>query len=185
MKTRLVPAACLPADHARATLVGRVWSENDGGPVLVTVRSDAVFDLSRVAPTARDLFEYEDPVATIRAAADLARVGSVVDVLRAASEHDRDPPDVWLIAPCDLQAIKAAGVTFVASMLERVIEEQARGDAARAEAVRRSIVAVIGDNLSTIRPGSPAAARLKDVLIAEGAWSQYLEVGIGPAAGRS
>ncbi|MBK7593289.1 MAG: fumarylacetoacetate hydrolase family protein [Betaproteobacteria bacterium] len=182
MKTRLAPAACLPADLARATLVGRVWSEREGGPVPVVVRGDAVYDLSRLAPTASDLFEYDDPVAAIRGAGELPRVASLVDVLRAASEHDRDPPDAWLIAPCDLQAIKAAGVTFVASMLERVIEEQARGDAARAEAVRRSIVAVIGDNLSRIRPGSPEAARLKQVLIAEGAWSQYLEVGIGPDA---
>ena len=182
MKNRLVPAACLPVDHALATLVGRVWSEREGGPVLVAVRGDDVVDLSRVAPTASDLFQYDDPLAAIRAAGNLPRVGALADVLRAASEHDREPPDAWLIAPCDLQAIKAAGVTFVASMLERVIEEQARGDAARAQAVRQSIVAVIGDNLSTIKPGSPEAARLKQVLIGERAWSQYLEVGIGPDA---
>ncbi len=182
MKNRLAPAACLPIDHDRATLVGRVWSEREGGPVLVAVRGDDVVDLSRVAPTASDLFQHENPVAAIRKAGALPRLAALSDVLRAASEHDRDPPDAWLIAPCDLQAIKAAGVTFVASMLERVIEEQARGDAARAEAVRRSIVAVIGDNLSRIRPGSPEAARLKEVLIAERVWSQYLEVGIGPDA---
>ena len=150
--------------------------------MLVAVRGDDVVDLSRVAPTASDLFQHESPVEAIRAAGTLPRIAALADVLRAASEHDRDPPDAWLIAPCDLQAIKAAGVTFVASMLERVIEEQARGDAARAEAVRRSIVAVIGDNLSRIRPGSPEAARLKEVLIAERVWSQYLEVGIGPDA---
>jgi fumarylacetoacetate (FAA) hydrolase family protein len=86
------------------------------------------------------------------------------------------------MAPCDLQAIKAAGVTFVASMLERVIEEQARGDASKAESVRKAVVAVIGDNLSAVQPGSPAAMKLKDVLIAQGMWSQYLEVGIGPDA---
>jgi fumarylacetoacetate (FAA) hydrolase family protein len=182
MKNHLAPAACLPIDHDRATLVGRVWSEREGGPVVVAVRGDDVVDLSRVAPTASDLFQHESPVAAIRAAGTLPRVAALADVLCAASEHDRDPPDAWLIAPCDLQAIKAAGVTFVASMLERVIEEQARGDAARAEAVRRSIVAVIGDNLSTIKPGSPEAARLKQALINERAWSQYLEVGIGPDA---
>jgi fumarylacetoacetate (FAA) hydrolase family protein len=81
-----------------------------------------------------------------------------------------------------LQAVKAAGVTFVASMLERVIEEQARGDASRAEAVRQAVVAVIGDNLRSVKPGSPEAAKLKDVLLAQGMWSQYLEVGIGPDA---
>jgi len=182
MKLRLSPAACLPTDHAHATLLGRVWSQRHGGPVLVAVRDDAVVDLSCIAPTARDLLEYDDPVAAIRAARDLPRVAPLVDVLRAASEHDRDPPDAWLIAPCDLQAIKAAGVTFVASTLERVIEEQARGDAARAHAVRKSIVAVVGDNLAQIRPGSPEAARLKEALLEQGAWSQYLEVGIGPDA---
>ncbi|HLW12341.1 MAG TPA: fumarylacetoacetate hydrolase family protein, partial [Casimicrobiaceae bacterium] len=88
----------------------------------------------------------------------------------------------WLLAPCDLQAVKAAGVTFVASMLERVIEEQARGDPAQADAVRRKIAGVVGDNLRSVRPGSAEAARVKDVLLAEGMWSQYLEVGIGPDA---
>ena len=88
----------------------------------------------------------------------------------------------WFLAPCDLAAIKAAGVTFVSSMLERVIEEQARGDPAKAEAVRKAVVAIIGDDLSRVRPGSPEAARLKDALIAQRVWSQYLEVGIGPDA---
>src|SRR4029079_32053 len=83
---------------------------------------------------------------------------------------------------CDLQAVKASGVTFVASMLERVIEEQARGDPARAEDVRRKIAGVIGDNLRSVRPGSREAMRVQDVLIGEGLWSQYLEVGIGPDA---
>jgi fumarylacetoacetate (FAA) hydrolase family protein len=87
-----------------------------------------------------------------------------------------------LLAPCDLQAIKASGVTFVASLLERVIEEQARGDARKADAVRQSIVAIIGDNLRSIRPGSEEARAVKDALIAQGVWSQYLEVGIGPDA---
>ena len=101
----------------------------------------------------------------------------------ANSAHDRRAGALpWLLAPCDLQAIKAAGVTFVSSMLERVIEEQARGDASKAEGVRQAVVAVIGDNLSTVKPGSPAAARLKEVLLARGLWSQYLEVGIGPDA---
>jgi fumarylacetoacetate (FAA) hydrolase family protein len=88
----------------------------------------------------------------------------------------------WLLAPCDLQAIKAAGVTFVASMLERVIEEQARGDPGKAEGVRARIAGIVGDNLRNVRPGSAEAARIKDVLLAEGLWSQYLEVGIGPDA---
>jgi fumarylacetoacetate (FAA) hydrolase family protein len=103
-------------------------------------------------------------------------------VLANSDEPSRNPALPWFMAPCDLQAIKASGVTFVASMLERVIEEQARGDASRAEAVRQAVVAVIGDNLRSVRPGSPAAAKLKEVLLAQGMWSQYLEVGIGPDA---
>jgi fumarylacetoacetate (FAA) hydrolase family protein len=99
-----------------------------------------------------------------------------------SDEASRDPSKPWFLAPCDLQAVKAAGVTFVASMLERVIEEQARGDASRAEAVRQAVVAVIGDNLRSVVPGSPESARLKEVLLAQGMWSQYLEVGIGPDA---
>ena len=87
-----------------------------------------------------------------------------------------------LLAPCDLQPVKAAGVTFASSMLERVIEEQARGDASRAHAVRQQVVAVVGEDLSQVRPGSPQAMQLKAVLIAQGLWSQYLEVGIGPDA---
>jgi fumarylacetoacetate (FAA) hydrolase family protein len=81
-----------------------------------------------------------------------------------------------------LQAIKAAGVTFVASMLERVIEEQARGDAAKAESVRKAVISVMGDNLRNVKPGSAQAIKLKEVLVAQGVWSQYLEVGIGPDA---
>jgi fumarylacetoacetate (FAA) hydrolase family protein len=111
-----------------------------------------------------------------------ARIGGAAEMLANSAFDARNPALPWFLAPCDLQAIKAAGVTFVASMLERVIEEQARGDASRAEAVRAAVVAVIGDNLSAVRPGSPEAMRLKDVLLAQGMWSQYLEVGIGPDA---
>jgi len=103
-------------------------------------------------------------------------------LLANAAVATRDTSKPWLLAPIDLQAVKASGVTFVASMLERVIEEQARGDAAKAESVRTAITAVIGNNLSSVVPGSEAAAKLKEVLLAQGVWSQYLEVGIGPDA---
>jgi len=124
----------------------------------------------------------DDPAGALRAAPDLPRVAKLVDVLTNSAEDHRDAAKPWLMAPCDLQAIKAAGVTFVASMLERVIEEQARGDPGKAETVRGAIVAVIGDDLASVRPGSSEAARLKDALIEQKAWSQYLEVGIGPDA---
>ena len=182
MKERLTAAACLPADHARALLIGRVHVPVLEGPVLVRVTADGVFDLSRVAPTARDLCELEDPAAAVRAARDAPRIADTAAVLANSAEATRDPALPWLLAPCDLQAVKAAGVTFVASMLERVIEEQARGDPAKAERVRAAVVAIIGENLRSVRPGSPEAARLKEALIAQGVWSQYLEVGIGPDA---
>jgi fumarylacetoacetate (FAA) hydrolase family protein len=94
----------------------------------------------------------------------------------------RDATRPWLLAPLDLQAIKAAGVTFAISMLERVIEERARGDMNAAGSIRAEVTRLVGDDLSKLKPGSPEAMRLKEVLIQQGAWSQYLEVGIGPDA---
>ena len=182
MDERLSAGACLPRNWEQALLVGRAWLPAAAGPALVVVRSDGVHDLSRVAPTASALFELEDPAAALRGAHDLPRLGSPAAILANSAWNRRDEATPWLLAPCDLQAIKASGVTFVSSMLERVIEEQARGDPTRAEAVRKAIVAVIGDDLARVRPGGPEAARLKDALIAHGAWSQYLEVGIGPDA---
>ena len=180
--TQFTASTCLPQDHARAALIGRVWSPQVAGPVLVQVTDDALYDLSAIAPTCSQLLELADPVATIRAAKALPAVASFTSVLGNSQETSRDPSKPWFLAPCDLQAIKASGVTFVSSTLERVIEEQARGDPAKAEHVRASIVAVIGNNLSQIRPGSPEAARLKQVFIEQKLWSQYLEVGIGPDA---
>ncbi len=173
---------CLPDEQSRATLVGRVWRPDVEGPSLVSVQDGELFDLSGVAPTCSQLLELADPVAAIRAARGLPRLGSFRDALNNSSDESRNPKAPWLLAPCDLQAIKASGVTFVASLLERVIEEQARGDASKAESVRQAIVAVIGTNLRDIRPGSPQAQAVKDALIAQGVWSQYLEVGIGPDA---
>lgn len=175
-------SASLPQDVAQALLVGRIWLEGVG-PVVVLVRTDGVYDLSSLACTASQLLELPDVAARVRAAAvTLPRLAATLDVLANSASAARRPGLPWLLAPCDLQAIKAAGVTFVASMLERVIEEQARGDASKAEAVRAAVVSVIGDNLASIRPGSPEADKLKEVLIAQGVWSQYLEVGIGPDA---
>ena len=180
MKNHLSLSTALPLDAPDALLIGRVWVDGSG-PVLALIDATSVFDLSSVAATSSQLLELPDVARRVRqAAASLPRLAGTEEVLGNSSAHDPQLP--WLLAPCDLQAIKAAGVTFVASMLERVIEEQARGDASKAEAVRAAVVNVMGDNLSSIRPGSPEAARLKDVLIAQGVWSQYLEVGIGPDA---
>ncbi len=182
MQHHLEPAAILPADHAKATLIGRVWLPAAGGPKPVFVRGDDLLDLSGVARTVSQLLELKSPLAAIAAARNLPRIAGLADALRNADPNTRDPARAWLLAPCDLQALKASGVTFVESLLERVIEEQARGDASKADAVRRAVVDVIGSDLAGLRPGSPAAMRLKDVLIAEEAWSQNLEVGIGPDA---
>jgi fumarylacetoacetate (FAA) hydrolase family protein len=180
MTPYLLPTAALPTDADKALLIGRVRLSG-AGAVLVQVRPDGVYDLSLLAATCSALLDLPDPAAAVRAHRG-ERIAATDEVLRNSACTARVEDAPWLAAPCDLQAIKAAGVTFVASMLERVIEEQARGDASRAESVRASVVAVIGDDLSAVRPGSAEAQRLKEVLIAQGMWSQYLEVGIGPDA---
>ena len=182
IRSHLTSGAALPADAPRALLIGRAWVPAVKGPMLVRVDGDGLFDLSAIAPTASELLNRPDVAREIRGADALPRVASLAAALGNSADADRDPSLPWLLAPCDLQAIKASGVTFVASMLERVIEEQARGDPARADGVRRKIAGVVGDNLRSVRPGSPEARRVKDVLLAEGLWSQYLEVGIGPDA---
>ena len=182
MKAQLARAQALPADADNATLVGRAWLPEVEGPSTVAVRDGWVFDVSSAAPTVSALLNTADPGAIARMAAGSSRVGSVDDLLANSLADTRDEHAPWLLAPCDLQAVKASGVTFVASLLERVIEEQARGDAAKADGLRTSILSVIGSSLHDVRPGSAEAMRLKEVLIGQGVWSQYLEVGIGPDA---
>ncbi len=175
---------CWPDDVQQALLIGRLWQPGLG-PVPVAASPQGLMDLSPLAPTSSALLELPgvaDRVRSHLASGQAVRLASSDAVMANSDEAQRRPDEPWLLAPCDLQAVKAAGVTFVASMLERVIEEQARGDASKAEAVRQAVVGVIGDNLRAVRPGSPEAARLKQVLLAQGVWSAYLEVGIGPDA---
>ncbi|WP_457337376.1 fumarylacetoacetate hydrolase family protein [Rhizobacter sp. P5_C2] len=177
-------AESLPHDARRATLLGRLWVPGVG-PTLVTLTGDDLHDLSTVAATSSQLLELDDPVFAVQSAlrdGQAPRVASYEAALANSDESLRDGTQAWLMAPCDLQPVKASGVTFIASLLERVIEEQARGDASRADSIRRSLTGILGDNLAGIVPGSPQAAQVKEVLIAQGAWSQYLEVGIGPDA---
>lgn len=174
----------LPDDAERAMLIGRLWLP-EVGPAPVLLRPDAVFDLSRIAPTCSELLEREGLVDELRAACAegaLPSLGDSAALLANSLAEPRDRTRPWLLAPCDLQAVKASGVTFVASLLERVIEEQARGDAGRSQAVRAALQGVLGDSLSNVVPGSAQAAQVKQVLVEQGAWSQYLEVGIGPDA---
>ena len=184
MTATLTPLDALPRDAERATLIGRLW-QPDVGPVLVAVHQGQLHDLSRIAPTASQLLERDAPGAHLRTAlqdGSAPRIAALDAVLANSDETLRDTAKPWLLAPCDLQAVKASGVTFVASLLERVIEEQARGDAGKAESIRAGLTGVLGDNLAGIVPGSAAAMKVKDVLIAQGVWSQYHEVGIGPDA---
>lgn len=154
---------------SNAALAGRVWRPNIG-PCVVAIRGDRVIDItSHTIPTMRDLCEADDPVALLNAAAG-EDIGSLSDM----APH--------LLAPVDLHAVKACGVTFANSMVERVIEEKADGDPERANAIRDRVGKIIGDSLSGLKPGSVEAEKVKAVLQAEGLWSQYLEVGIGPYA---
>ena len=178
---RLTEAATLPADGWAGALAGRVWRPDVEGPSVVALRADGVYDVSAAFATSRDLCEAPGAASALRAAKG-ERLGSLEDILANTPLESRDANRPWLLAPIDLQAVKAAGVTFAASMLERVIEERARGDRAGAERAREEMAKLIGTDLATLKPGSPEAQKLKDALIAEGAWSQYLEVGIGPDA---
>ena len=177
----LSAADFLPADGCAGTLVGRAWVPGPTpGPSPVAIRQDGVYDLSAVASTMADLLERDDPVAAARSGG--TRIGGLDEILANTARATPDARLAVLLAPCDLQVVKAAGVTFAASLLERVIEERAGGDPAKALAIRSGVQAAIGGDLAAIRPGSPAAMQLKAMLIEQGMWSQYLEVGIGPDA---
>jgi len=176
----------LPQDGFAGTLVGRAWvpgalSRNVAGPSPVLVDEDGVFDLSSIAPTCAQLLSNEFS----RQRYDtrlLPRLGSYKEIMANTMAAQRDLDAPYFLSPIDLQAIKACGVTFMVSMLERVIEERAGGDAAKAALVRQKIKEQIGADITHIKPGSPEAETLKTVLQVEGLWSQYLEVGIGPYA---
>ncbi|MDQ7976183.1 fumarylacetoacetate hydrolase family protein [Paraburkholderia sp. SARCC-3016] len=180
---KISASACLPEDLEQALLIGRVWRRDGAheGPCVVAVRGGEVFDITKTVPTTADLFDRDDAVDVARNAQGDA-LGPVAALIDAALAARTDAAMPRLLAPCDVQAIKAAGVTFAVSLLERVIEEQAGGDPSKAREVRATITALIGTDLSKIEPGSDAAMRLKAELERRGAWSQYMEVGIGPDA---
>src|ERR1700761_1809586 len=182
---RLDPASCLPDDLEHALLIGRVWRPAPvDGPSVVVVRGGQVFDITRTVTTTADLFDRADAVQIARDAQGeaLGPVAALIEASFASSSDQAANAGPRLLAPCDVQAIKACGVTFAVSLLERVIEEQAGGDAAKALEVRRTITELIGTDLAKIKPGSDAAMKLKAELERRGAWSQYMEVGIGPDA---
>ncbi len=176
----------LPLSHDasvfdRGSWVGRVWLPEQG-PAVVLVKAGAVYDISTHVATVSALLEVDDPVAYLRALPLAEPLIALPALLGNSDPARRTPHQPWLLAPIDLQAVKAAGVTFATSLLERVVEEQAKGDPAKADAIRDTLASRIGADLSQIVPGSAQAEALRKVLVEQGLWSQYLEVGIGPDA---
>jgi fumarylacetoacetate (FAA) hydrolase family protein len=151
MTFQLEPTSTLPVDGTDGTLVGRVWRSDVDGPSVIALRADGCYDVSDTFPTVRDVGEARNPAAAI-AGSKGERIGDIESILANTPEHSRDPAKPYLLAPVDLQSVKAAGVTFATSLLERVIEEQARGEPQRAAAIRAEVEAAI----------------------AGGMWSQYL-----------
>ena len=179
---KLRPEDCLPEDAERAILVGRAWVPGDHpGPSPVIIRGADVVDISDTFPTMSELLNTESIESKMD---DLngTKIGVIDSLLENSVWHSQDKKHPYLLAPVDLQAVKACGVTFAQSMLERVIEERAKGDPSAAQGIRNDIQKVIGLDLESIIPGSSEAEQLKEVLIKKDMWSQYLEVGIGPDA---
>ena len=174
LKRTLRSDSILPEDAGQALLIGRVWVAAANGPSPVLVRDGRVFDLTALAPTSSALLEITDLAQRLSDTSAFADLGSIEDFLSGDAGE--------ILAPIDLQAIKAAGVTFADSMLERVIEEQAKGDSSRAKEIRQQLAPVLGDSLRGVVAGSEQAAKVKALLQDMNLWSQYLEVGIGPDA---
>ncbi|WKL19666.1 fumarylacetoacetate hydrolase family protein [Agrobacterium tumefaciens] len=173
--TRSIDAtAILPEDFQNALLVGRVWSKSESGPCPVLLKDGVLYDLTSISPTMSELLEKTDLVERLADTGTFVALGSLEAFLDGSAGE--------LLAPNDIQAVKAAGVTFADSMLERVIEEQAKGDPLRAQEIRGRLAPVLGDNLKGLEAGSEKAAEVKKLLQEMGLWSQYLEVGIGPDA---
>jgi fumarylacetoacetate (FAA) hydrolase family protein len=172
------PMQVLPLDSDDATLVGRIFDPVVAGPCVVAIRGADVVDVTESFPTMSDLLETADPAAAVRAVAG-TRSWALASVL-TGSLTGSSPDGPHLLAPVDLSVLKAAGVTFASSLIERLIEERAGGDPNAADAIRQEIEARLSTSIQTIEPGSAEAAQLKDDLKSRGLWSQYLEVGLGP-----
>ena len=166
-------------NYSEGCFVGRIWDNAKDGPCLVTIKGNYIYDItSKEIPTIRDLLELKD-INEYLESCDSTKLVSTEELLQSSSKKNSG---MSLLAPCDFQAIKACGVTFAKSMVERVIEERAAGDPKKAESLRNHIGGLIGDSLQNIIPGSEKANEVKKALISEGLWSQYLEVGIGKDA---
>ena len=166
-------------DYSKGCFIGRIWDNSKNGPCLIKIKDGNVYDItSKEIPTVRDLLELEDVKKYLNNVEGIKLI-SVEELFELSFKKKSE---YNLLAPCDFQAIKACGVTFAKSMVERVIEERAAGDPKKAESLRNHIGGLIGDSLQNIIPGSDKAFEVKNALIKEGLWSQYLEVGIGKDA---
>lgn len=166
-------------DYSKGCFIGRIWDNSKNGPCLIRIKDGNVYDItSKEIPTVRDLLELEDIKKYLNNVQGIKLI-SVEELFELSFKKNSE---YHLLAPCDFQAIKACGVTFAKSMVERVIEERAAGDPKKAESLRNHIGGLIGDSLQNIIPGSEKAIEVKNALIKEGLWSQYLEVGIGKDA---
>jgi fumarylacetoacetate (FAA) hydrolase family protein len=179
MPRRLTPKDILPVDNGECRLIGRVWSNIEKGPCTVLVHDDRLLNLNGIASTVSALLEHDDLAGAIDAADDFPVLGLLEEFLSVTGGAGQKGQ---LLAPCDLQPIKAAGVTFAQSMLERVIEEQVKGEPGKADAIRARLLPVVGESLRGVTAGSEKAAEVKALLQEMDLWSQYLEVGIGPDA---
>ena len=168
----------LPSDGADSVLVGRIWDPNSQGPRVVAVRGEELVDLTPMFGTVSELLENDDPADLVLSSGSNVLPWALEEVVQNSATWDRNLP--FLLAPLDLQVIKACGVTFVESMVERVIEERCEGDFNRAAEVRKSVNKALDGGLASVRPGSKQALEAKKILAAQGMWSQYLEVGLGP-----
>ncbi|AMB38999.1 MULTISPECIES: fumarylacetoacetate hydrolase family protein [Paenarthrobacter] len=168
----------LPSDGADSVLVGRIWDPNSQGPRVVAVRGEELVDLTPMFGTVSELLENDDPADLVLSSGSNVLPWALEEVVQNSATGDRNLP--FLLAPLDLQVIKACGVTFVESMVERVIEERCEGDFNRAAEVRKSVNKALDGGLASVRPGSKQALEAKKILAAQGMWSQYLEVGLGP-----
>lgn len=178
-------SALLPSDDGNAVLIGRAWVAGKpnmpAGPSPIVVRDRQVYDASVVAPTAAELISMSEAASRLRRS-DLPVIGHLGDIAANSFRERHNPAHPHLLAPCDLQPVKACGVTYIASVLERLVEEKSGGNPANLDGARRELDALVGGSLKRIRPGSTEAANLKQALIASGHWSHYLEVAIGPDA---
>ena len=167
--------------------IGRVWLPDRlayrkiSGPHAVMLSKGDIFDLSDEFGTTSELINKPDPVAELKKGS-WKKVGEVSEILDNSLFFRHPPNSPYLLSPNDIQAIKACGVTFIQSLLERVIEEKAKGDPKKSLEIRDVISQKIGADLSGIKPGSPQSVKLKQEFQAQGIWSQYLEVGIGKDA---